>query len=141
MLEIEINNQDELHNVCPRIIEFIGDDTIVLLEGVMGSGKTTLTKALCSAINVEDNVNSPTYSIANEYKTTAGKTVYHFDFYRLEQEEEALDIGIEEYFYSGDLCFIEWSERVLNLIPDRYIRIDITPDDSGKRLFKLSTHG
>ncbi|MCL4163659.1 UNVERIFIED_CONTAM: hypothetical protein GTU68_014911 [Idotea baltica] len=109
--------------------------------GQMGAGKTTLIKAICGALQVLDEVNSPTFSIVNEYLTVKGDTLYHFDFYRLESEEEAYHIGVEEYFYSGNTCMIEWPERVEGLLPDDFLRIDITENTDQSRTIKLTMYG
>lgn len=98
---------------------------IVLLNGQMGAGKTTLVKAIAKALGVREVANSPTFSIVNEYPTIEGGVLYHFDMYRLESEEEAYDFGIEEYLDSGNFCFIEWSERISNLLPEEVHTIDI----------------
>jgi len=91
----------------------------------MGSGKTTLIKELCLQIGVISAMSSPTFSLINEYETNSGEVVYHFDFYRLEDEQEAFDYGYEDYFFSGNYCFIEWPEKIPNLIPDNYLLIEI----------------
>lgn len=98
---------------------------IVLLNGQMGAGKTTLVKAIAKALGVREVANSPTFSIVNEYPTIEGGVLYHFDMYRLESEEEAYDFGVEEYLDSGNFCFIEWSERIPNLLPEEVHTIDI----------------
>lgn len=98
---------------------------IVLLNGQMGAGKTTLVKAIAKALGVREVANSPTFSIVNEYPTSDGEILYHFDMYRLESEEEAYDFGVEEYLDSGNFCFIEWSERIPNLLPKEVHIIDI----------------
>ncbi len=98
---------------------------IVLLNGQMGAGKTTLVKAIAKALGVREVANSPTFSIVNEYPTIEGGVLYHFDMYRLESEEEAYDFGVEEYLDSGNFCFIEWSERISNLLPEEVHTIDI----------------
>jgi tRNA threonylcarbamoyladenosine biosynthesis protein TsaE len=112
---------------------------ILLLKGEMGSGKTTLTEALCKALEVSDTVSSPTYSIVNEYHTKNDEVVYHFDCYRMESETEAYDIGIEEYLYSGDWCLIEWPEKIRNLLPEQYSTLHLERLPSGERCITLST--
>jgi tRNA threonylcarbamoyladenosine biosynthesis protein TsaE len=102
----------------------------VAFDGEMGSGKTTLIKAVCECMGCVDGVNSPTFSIINEYFTNNGVTVYHFDFYRLKSLREALDLGVEEYFYSGNFCFIEWPQLVESLLPENHIHIHIEKGDA-----------
>lgn len=112
---------------------------IILFEGNMGVGKTTLIKALCASLGVEDEVSSPTYSLVNEYTSNQSGTVYHFDLYRLEDEVEALDIGIEEYLDSGNFCLIEWPEKIRNLLPAEYTTISINVSGD-ERQFVLKTN-
>lgn len=97
------------------------------LEGKMGAGKTTLTKALCDAYGVTDVVNSPTFSLVNEYQSDAGKTIFHFDFYRIKDPQEAMDIGLYEYFDSGNRCIVEWAEKVEPYMPESFFLIEIEP--------------
>ena len=126
---IEITRQEELSEVAKKIIELGKNDTIWLLNGEMGAGKTTLTKVICAELGVIDNVSSPTFSIVNPYLTQTGKTIYHFDFYRLKHETEALTIGIDEYFDSGCLCLIEWASKIPSFIPEKYLEINIFRDN------------
>ncbi len=128
----------ELENTALKIIHHIGSKGIWLVEGQMGAGKTTLIKALCKKLGVRDTVNSPTFSIVNEYENGAGEPIYHFDFYRIKNLEEAKDIGFEEYLYSGYLCLIEWSSLVMELIDTPYWRIDILVNDDDSRIITLS---
>jgi tRNA threonylcarbamoyladenosine biosynthesis protein TsaE len=120
-----IHSTDELPQIAKTIIEWAGEAKIWLLNGEMGAGKTTLSKAICQELGVIDNVSSPTFSIVNEYATQNGGTVYHFDFYRLKNEREALDIGIEDYFYSENICLIEWASQIPALIPENHLVIAI----------------
>lgn len=115
-MEIQVNNIEDLDNVALHIIDQFPNDRIFLFYGKMGAGKTTLINAICKALGVEDATSSPTFSIVNEYTSDFGP-VFHFDFYRLKNEEEALDLGYEEYFYSGHYCFVEWPEKIPNLLP------------------------
>jgi len=105
------------------IAPFTKDYKIWLFEGEMGAGKTTLIKKLCKVLKVTDTVTSPTFSLVNEYLTKENEIIYHFDFYRITKEEEALNIGVEEYFYSGNLCLIEWPSRIPSLIPAKHLKI------------------
>ena len=100
----------------------------------MGVGKTTLIKEMCAALGSHDNVCSPTFAIINEYSTGDDKPIYHFDFYRLKNLDEAYDIGYEEYFYSGDYCFTEWTEKIEALLPERYVRVEITESNGVRTL-------
>ncbi|NRS87560.1 tRNA threonylcarbamoyladenosine biosynthesis protein TsaE [Flavobacterium sp. 7E] len=111
---------------------------VILFHGEMGAGKTTFIKQLCKTLGVTEATSSPTFSLVNEYQTTTNQTVYHFDFYRLKNEHEALDMGADDYFYSGNWCFIEWAENVASLIPEEHsvIKIEVLPD--GKRLLHLN---
>lgn len=120
-----------LAKTAKQIIAQFPDHRIFAFYGEMGSGKTTLIKQICEIIGAEVPVVSPTFSIINEYPTKMGVSVFHFDFYRLEKIEEAFDIGYEDYFYSGKYCFIEWPEKIQELLPEEYIRIDLeTVSDS-----------
>jgi len=106
---------------------------VILFNGEMGSGKTTFIKALCRAMGIYDVTSSPTFSLVNEYMSDQGEIVYHFDVYRLKHETEALDMGIEEYFYSGNYCFIEWAEKIPNLIPQDHSVISLSVLANGSR--------
>lgn len=130
----------DLPEIAKSIISFAGGLKIWLFYGEMGVGKTTLIKEICSLMEVEDNVTSPTYSIVNEYETQKGEKVCHFDFYRIRNEEEVLDIGYEEYFYSGHYCFVEWPEKIPNFIPEKYLKVDIKSLEDNSRLILLSKH-
>ncbi|MEQ8927631.1 MAG: tRNA (adenosine(37)-N6)-threonylcarbamoyltransferase complex ATPase subunit type 1 TsaE [Fulvivirga sp.] len=131
----------ELKSVASQIIEFAGEIKFWIFEGQMGAGKTTLIKVLCAQLGVGDRVTSPTYSIVNEYLTGNNGTIYHFDFYRINDEEEAMDIGTEEYFESGNYCFIEWSSKIPNLLPEsNFLMISIQVGDAGQRMIELTRH-
>jgi tRNA threonylcarbamoyladenosine biosynthesis protein TsaE len=119
-----VKNIGELKSAAEELIQFAGKGKIFLFYGDMGAGKTTFIKSLCECLGTRENVTSPTFSIVNEYQGTSAK-IYHFDFYRLKKQDEALDMGYEEYFYSGNYCFIEWPEKIPDLLPDHYIRINI----------------
>ncbi len=108
-----------------KLLEVFRDDRFFAFFGKMGVGKTTLIKEICATLGVEDNVCSPTFAIVNEYSDREGEPVYHFDFYRLKSVAEAYDIGYEEYFYSGCYCFTEWTEKIEELLPERYVRVEI----------------
>ena len=103
----------------------------------MGAGKTTLIKSLCYNLGTKEPVTSPTFSIVNEYQGAPSK-IYHFDFYRLKNQSEALDLGYEEYFYSGNYCFIEWPEKIPDLLPDHYVRVDVQVVSDSERLLTFT---
>ncbi|MFD1258967.1 tRNA (adenosine(37)-N6)-threonylcarbamoyltransferase complex ATPase subunit type 1 TsaE [Mucilaginibacter terrae] len=131
-----INSLAELPATAQSLINFAGIQKIFLFYGDMGAGKTTFIKALCQELGITDEVTSPTFSIVNEYAGTNVR-VYHFDFYRLKNQEEALDMGYEEYFYSGDYCLIEWPENIPNLLPSNFISIAISVTDQQTRNFSF----
>lgn len=111
--------------IIEEIIKQSGNHTIILFDGPMGSGKTTLIKSLCKFLKVTDQVNSPTYGFVNEYHTFEKRKIYHFDFYRINDINEAFDMGVEEYFYSGNLCLLEWAEKIHELLPQHYLKVSI----------------
>jgi tRNA threonylcarbamoyladenosine biosynthesis protein TsaE len=122
---------DQLEEVAQQILDQ-NPNKVILFNGDMGVGKTTLIKQLCKTLGVEEATSSPTFSLVNEYQTAKNQIVYHFDFYRLNRESEALDMGIEDYLYSGNWCFIEWSEKIENLIPEKHsiITIELLADEN-----------
>ncbi|WP_431241541.1 tRNA (adenosine(37)-N6)-threonylcarbamoyltransferase complex ATPase subunit type 1 TsaE [Flavobacterium sp. P21] len=128
---------DQIQEVAEQIIAS-NPKKIILFNGEMGVGKTTLIKQLCKTLGVEDATSDPTFSLVNEYQTSNYQTVYHFDFYRLNKETEALDMGVDDYLYSGSWCFIEWSEKIANLLPEEYSTINIELLEDGKRKLVLS---
>tara|TARA_B110000263_G_scaffold58719_1_gene50230 strand:- start:479 stop:889 length:411 start_codon:yes stop_codon:yes gene_type:complete len=128
-MKIVVNCVAELERAATSLLELIKDKTIVCFYGEMGVGKTTFIKEICKKLGVEDVVSSPTFSIINEYLTDNDESVYHFDFYRIEKEEAAFDIGYEEYFYQGNLCLIEWPEKISSIIPKNIIKVQITRND------------
>ncbi len=123
----------EIDSVAKEILNIPSLKKVITFNAEMGAGKTTLIKALVNELGVLDNSSSPTFSLVNEYQTENGETVYHFDLYRLNSEEEAYDMGIDEYFYSGNWCFIEWPEKTPNLIPIDHANISIKVLEDGKR--------
>ena len=127
----------EINEVAQQILEQ-NPSKVILFHGEMGVGKTTLIKALAKKLGVCEVTSSPTFSLVNEYQTTSNQIVYHFDFYRLNHETEALDMGADEYLYSGNWCFIEWAEKIPNLIPEPHSVISIRLLSDGKRLLELS---
>lgn len=123
--QFTINSVEQLSEVSDYLISLRDKADVIAFYGSMGAGKTTLIKNLCHRMGVTDEVNSPTFAIVNEYVTEEGESVYHFDFYRIKKLEEAYDIGYENYFYSGNLCLIEWPEMIEPLLPEKYIRVEI----------------
>ena len=140
-MNFEIAESAGLKQVSTYLIANCTDYKIWIFRGEMGAGKTTLIKSICDELEVIDIVNSPTFSIVNEYLTEEGDTIYHFDFYRIKDEREAIDIGTDEYFYSGDLCLIEWAEKIPSMIPSKYIEININLQDSLSRKISVVRHG
>lgn len=131
-MEFIINSLDEIHEVANKIINQL-QYKLITFEGEMGAGKTTFIKEFVKALGTNDDVSSPTFSIVNEYETDNG-IVYHFDFYRLNHEEEALDFGIEEYLYSNQYCLMEWPNKIANFIPDEHHTITIENVDGVRHL-------
>ena len=127
---------DQINEVAKRIIDS-KPEKVILFNGEMGAGKTTFIKALCFNLGVENPTNSPTFSLVNEYETSLHQVIYHFDVYRLKNQREALDMGIDEYLYSDNWCFIEWAEKIPDLIPENHSVITITQLDNGNRLLEL----
>ena len=138
--EFHIHGVDALTVASDYLISLRDEADVIAFYGSMGAGKTTLIKNLCHRMGVTDEVNSPTFAIVNEYATMEGESVYHFDFYRIKKLEEAYDIGFENYFYSGNLCLIEWPEMIEPILPDHYIRVCLrlgaTDDD---RIIEIET--
>jgi len=128
---------DEIASVASTLIAQ-NLNKIILFKGEMGVGKTTFIKELCKQLGVQEATSSPTFSLVNEYQIKENESIYHFDMYRLKQEVEALDMGIEDYFYSGNWCFVEWSENIPSLIPDVHSVISITMLTDGKRELELT---
>ena len=124
-MELNDVSLEETSKLIDKIIPLLATNKLIIFDGMMGSGKTTLIKYICQALGVLDLVNSPTYSLVNEYKTLNNQIIYHFDFYRINNLEEAFDMGAEEYFYSGNLCLIEWPDKIMDLLPDRILKISI----------------
>jgi tRNA threonylcarbamoyladenosine biosynthesis protein TsaE len=136
-MKLEINSLTELNSVAKALFNFAEEEKVFIFEGEMGAGKTTFIKAICEEMGVEDVVSSPTFSLVNEY-AAGNTTLYHFDFYRIRDIREAYDIGYEEYFYSGHICLIEWPERVEEILPERYIKVEIKVLSPDKRAFTFS---
>ncbi|MCB0401355.1 MAG: tRNA (adenosine(37)-N6)-threonylcarbamoyltransferase complex ATPase subunit type 1 TsaE [Flavobacteriales bacterium] len=138
MITFEAASEQDLNGLAPQILSAFGDNKMVLFYGEMGAGKTTLIKALCQALGVDDTTSSPTFSIVNEYLGNSGERIYHFDFYRIDDEEEVMDLGYEDYFYSGDYCFIEWPEKIPNLLPEDPVKVSIEVAEHQKRRISVA---
>ena len=136
MRTIHITSQDELPDVARAVIRSLGRRTVVAFRGGMGAGKTTLIREIVAALGSADTVTSPTFAIVNQYK--AGKErIHHFDFYRINDLREAFDFGYEEYFYSGDLCLVEWPEKIEQLLPENTMNVRFTADSDTARTFEI----
>ena len=134
---LTIESIDTIHETARQFIGLIGERTVFAFTGKMGAGKTTFIKAICEVMGVKETVNSPTFSIVNEYEAADGRIIYHFDCYRITNTQEALDLGAEDYLYSGNLCFIEWSQNMAPLLPDSLVNVDIEEQEDGKREIKM----
>ena len=140
VLEIKINSLEDLEMAAYKFMTEMDDFTVFAFYGQMGAGKTTFINELCRQLGVEtDTTNSPSFAIINEYRSdTTAELIYHFDCYRLENEQEAMDIGAEDYFDSGAVCLIEWPERIEGLLPDDTVRVDLTVNDDETRTLKVT---
>ena len=132
-MKLTLKNLNNINDVARQFVEAIGNRTHIAFDGEMGAGKTTFIKAVCDELGVIDIVNSPTFSIVNDYATADGRHIYHFDFYRLKSPQEALDFGIEEYFASNSLCLMEWPEQIEPLLPDDTLQVTIAVGTDGSR--------
>lgn len=136
-MEIKIKNLDEIRSAAAGFAAALQPGKVYAFHGSMGAGKTTFIAEVCRVLGVEDEVSSPTFSIVNEYDTSKGGQIYHFDCYRLESEAEAMDVGAEDYFYSGNICFVEWPEKIQGLLPDDTIDVDIDVLPDGTRRIRM----
>ena len=145
-MEIRIENLDNIRAAARKFIQHMGEARVFAFYGKMGAGKTTFVKAICEELGVEDVITSPTFAIINEYSidnhdiqrsTFNVQRIYHFDFYRIKKLEEVYDMGYEDYFYSGALCFIEWPELIEEILPDDAVRVSIIEQQDGSRLVKF----
>jgi len=137
MMELRINSLEEIQQAAKEFIAAMGDNTVFAFYGPMGVGKTTFTKALCEQLGVDDTVTSPTFAIINEYRSQSNELIYHFDFYRIKKLEEVYDMGYEDYFYSGALCFIEWPELIEELLPLDAVKVTICEEADGSRVIRF----
>lgn len=135
---IEIKSLSELESVAKTLVSLMGEASVFAFYGPMGAGKTTLIKQICKQLNINDDVSSPTFSLVNEYGDESDVLVYHFDFYRINRVEEAYDIGYENYFYSGYPCFVEWPEKIEQLLPEKHVKVTIENTGSNEeRQFEI----
>ncbi|MDH6307214.1 tRNA threonylcarbamoyladenosine biosynthesis protein TsaE [Dysgonomonas sp. PFB1-18] len=132
-MTLKIESLDKIDETAIEFIKGMGDNTVFAFRGEMGAGKTTFIKSICENLGVSDTINSPTFAIVNEYRSDSGELIYHFDFYRINKIEEAYDFGYEDYFYSGSLCFIEWPEKVEDLLPHDTVNVYIKALEDGSR--------
>lgn len=133
-MEIRINSLDTIHEAAKDFIKGMGDGKVFAFYGKMGAGKTTFIKALCEVLGVKDVITSPTFAIINEYTDGNNNPIYHFDFYRIKKLEEVYDMGYEDYFYSGNICLLEWPELVEDVLPENVIKVTIEEQPDGSRL-------
>lgn len=134
---IRITSEEELPQVAEAILAAAGRRTVIVFRGEMGAGKTTLIREIVAALGSTDTVTSPTFAIVNQYRGAENRPIYHFDFYRIEDIREAYDFGYEEYFYSGDLCLVEWPEKVEQLLPEEVVTVRIAVDNETTRTFEI----
>jgi len=138
MEQIRIDSLESIQEAARQFVAAMGDNTVFAFYGKMGAGKTTFIKAICQELGVTDNITSPTFAIVNEYRSDiAGELIYHFDFYRIKKLEEVYDMGYEDYFYSGAICFIEWPELIEDLLPGNTVKVSIEEEEGGKRVVSL----
>ena len=138
-MEIKIDSLENIHEAAKKFIAAMGDNTVFAFYGKMGAGKTTFIKAVCEELGVTDVINSPTFAIVNEYRSDEnGELIYHFAFYRIKKLEEVYDMGYEDYFYSGALCFIEWPELIEELLPGDAVSVHIDENEDGTRTVRFN---
>ncbi len=133
MFSLQISSPDALEEVARKLLDSFPQSRVFAFYGEMGAGKTTFIKALCQVLGVSDNTSSPTFGLIHEYLSGEGDSIFHFDFYRIETLEEVFDIGYEEYLYSGNYCFLEWPDRVEQILPDDAVRLGLLVKNEGVR--------
>ena len=137
-MEIRINSLAEINDAAKKFIASMGDGKVFAFYGKMGAGKTTFIKAVCEELGVDDVITSPTFAIVNEYQSsTTGESIYHFDFYRIKKLDEVYDMGYEDYFYGGSLCFLEWPELIEELLPEDACKVTIEETEDGGRVVRF----
>lgn len=132
--EIRIENINDLDRAAKEFLNAIGDNRLIAFYAPMGAGKTTFTTALCKTLGVEDSISSPTFSIVNEYLSAEGESIFHFDFYRISKLSEAIEIGLDDYLYSGCLCLMEWPENIEELLPEDTLKVNIRVEEDLTRV-------
>lgn len=136
-MELRIDSIETIREAAKQFVAALEENTVFAFYGKMGAGKTTFIKAVCEELGVEDVITSPTFAIVNEYRSeTTGELIYHFDFYRIKKIEEVYDMGYEDYFYSGALCFIEWPELIEELLPGDAVKVTIEENEDGSRIVR-----
>ena len=136
--ELKIEGLDSINAAAQKFVENMGEGKVFAFYGKMGAGKTTFIKAVCECLGVEDTVTSPTFAIVNEYQSTkVDYPIYHFDFYRIKNLDEVYDMGYEDYFYGGGVCFIEWPELIEELLPEDAVKVEIKENEDGTRTIKF----
>lgn len=136
-MELRIDSIETIREAAKQFVAALEESTVFAFYGKMGAGKTTFIKAVCEELGVEDVITSPTFAIVNEYRSeTSGELIYHFDFYRIKKIEEVYDMGYEDYFYSGALCFIEWPELIEELLPGDAVKVTIEENEDGSRIVR-----
>lgn len=137
-MDIKIESLDHIHEAAKQFIDNMGKGNVFAFYGKMGAGKTTFIKAICECLQVDDVITSPTFSIVNEYYSNKlDDSIYHFDFYRIKKVEEVFDMGYEDYFYSGRLCFLEWPELIEGLLPKDAVKVHIMEQEDGSRFISF----
>jgi tRNA threonylcarbamoyladenosine biosynthesis protein TsaE len=137
-MQIKIESLEQIREAAREFVQHVGDRKVFAFYGKMGAGKTTFIKAICEELGVEDVITSPTFAIVNEYRSaTTGELIYHFDFYRIKKLDEVYDMGYEDYFYSGALCFLEWPELIEEILPGDAVKVSIVEEENGSRLVEF----
>ena len=138
-MEIRIKSIEDIAVAAKEFVAAMGERKVFAFYGKMGAGKTTFIKAVCEELRVQDVINSPTFAIVNEYVDGKGEPVYHFDFYRIKNQQEVMDLGYEDYVYSGHVCFMEWPELIENLLPDDAVKVTIEEEIDGGRVLVVDS--